>query len=107
MGEERTLYESEARRTIPEVIDFLQQLAYWLGNRKIAFPKGQERIVIEIPDDVELEIEIEEEDAGKGKVKRSLEIEIEWIEEKAARASARAIAEAEGAVTGTDSGEEE
>jgi amphi-Trp domain-containing protein len=97
------LYESEARRAIPEVIDFLHQLAYWLGNRQISFPRGQERIVIEIPDDVELEIEIEEEDEGKGKVKRSLEIEIEWIEEKAAPAGARAIAGAEGAAKDMDS----
>lgn len=79
MGEERTLYESESYRTIPEVIDFLQQLAHWLGDRRIAFDDGEQTTVIEIPDDVVLEIEIEEEDEGDGQVKRTLEIELEWM----------------------------
>ena len=82
MGEEKTLYESESSRTLSEVISFLQQLAQWLGDGRIAFDDGQETVVITIPNDVTLEIEIEEEAEGDNQVKRSLEIEIEWIEEK-------------------------
>lgn len=95
MGEERTLYESESRRSTAEVVDFLQQLAHWLDDRQIAFDDGDETVVITIPDDVVLEIEIEEEDEGDGRVKRSLEVEIEWIEEKAGSAASSAVAEAE------------
>ena len=83
MGEERTLYESESRRTIPDVINFLQELVHWLGDRRLAFDDGGETIVIELPHEVVLEIEIEEEDEGENQVKRSLEIEIGWIEERA------------------------
>lgn len=93
MGDERTLYESETKRTIPEVIDFLQQLTQWLGDRRLVFHRDGEEVVIEIPDDVVLEIEIEEEAKGKKRVKRSLEIEIEWTENRGA------VAEAEMAVS--------
>lgn len=105
MGDERTLYESEARRSLPEVSDFLRQLAHWLGNGQLSFPKGEERITIEIPHDVELEIELEEEDEGDGLVKRSLEIEIEWIVEKTMDAAA--ISEAHSAVSDSATEEEE
>ena len=83
MGEERTLYESETERTIPEVIAFLQELTHWLGDGRLLIDRGEETVVIDIPDEVVLEIEIEEEYEGKQRVKRSLEIEIEWVEEKA------------------------
>jgi len=83
MGEERTLYESETERTIPEVMAFLQELTHWLKERRFLIDRGEETVVIEIPEDVVLEIEIEEEYEGENRVKRSLEIEIEWVEEKA------------------------
>lgn len=97
MGEERTLYESESRRSTAEVVDFLQQLAHWLDDRQIAFDDGDETVVITIPDDVVLEIEIEEEDEGDGRVKRSLEVEIEWMEEKVPASTATSISEVESA----------
>lgn len=103
MGDERTLYESESRRSIDEVIDFLQQLTQWLGDRRLTFEDGERTVVIEIPEEVELEIEIEEEDKGKKRVKRSLEIEIEWIED---RAAASAVEEA-GDVAAIIGGDEE
>lgn len=87
MGEERTLYDSETERTIPEVMAFLQELMHWLGDRRFIIDRGEETIVIEIPDEVVLEIEIEEEFEGENRVKRSLEIEIEWVEEKEADAA--------------------
>lgn len=80
MSEERTIYESETKRSLPEVVDFLQQLAQWLGEGQLTVDKGGETMVIDIPSNVVLEIEIEEEDDGAGQVKRSLEIEIEWTE---------------------------
>ena len=88
MEEERTLYESESHRTIPEVIDFLHQLAHWLGDRRLTFEEGEVTIVIQIPDEVVLEIEIEEEDEGDNQVKRSLEIGIEWVEGRASSPAA-------------------
>ena len=84
MSEEETLYESESLRTVPEVIDFIRQLAHWLEDRRIIFPHGEETMELQIPDEVVLEIEVEEEDAGPNRLKRSLEIEIEWSEQMAA-----------------------
>lgn len=83
MGDERTLYESEAQRTTAEVIEFLEQLARWLGDQRLGFDRDGETMWIEVPDEVELEIELEEEDAGTNLVKRSLEIEITWMEARA------------------------
>lgn len=107
MGEEKTLYESESRRSVSEVVDFLQQLAHWLGDRQITFDDGDETIVITIPDNVMLEIEIEEEDEGDGRVKRSLEVEIEWMEEKAGSVATATVAEAETAAKAAVRVEEE
>ena len=97
MSEERTLYESETQRTIPQVIDFLRQLSFWLGDRRLAFEEDGETVIVEIPNEVVLEIEIEEEDEGENQVKRSLEIEIEWVEEKARASAAGSGNEAESA----------
>jgi amphi-Trp domain-containing protein len=82
MGDERTLYESESHRTMAEVIDFLQQLAGWLGERRLGFDRDGKTIWIAVPEEVELEIELEEEDEGDRWVKRSLEIELTWLEER-------------------------
>lgn len=82
MGDEKTLYESESRRTITEVVDFLKQLAQWLENREIGFETEGETWMMAIPEEVELEIEIEEEDEGGQQMKRTLEIEISWREAK-------------------------
>lgn len=88
MGEERTLYESETKRSIPEVVDFLQQFAQWISEQQLTVDQGEGTLVVDIPDNVVLEIEIEEEDDGTGQVKRSVEIEIEWSEEREVTAAA-------------------
>jgi len=88
MSDEKNLYESEARRTTAEVIDFLQQLAQWLGDRRLAFDDNGGVVEMTIPDEVVLEIEIDEEDEGKEYVKRTLEIEIEWLEARSERPKA-------------------
>ena len=95
MGEERTLYESESRQTIPDVVNFLQQLSQWIADQRIVIQDAEETVMIEIPHNVMLEIEVEEEDEGPNRVKRSLEIEIEWIEDKATRSVIDAEAEKE------------
>ncbi|MDX1662907.1 MAG: amphi-Trp domain-containing protein [Candidatus Promineifilaceae bacterium] len=103
MSEEKTLYESESYRTVPEVIEFFRQLAHWLEDRRIIFPHGEEEIVIEIPDEVVLEIELEEEDAGVNRIERSLEIEIEWTEDTSAEDAAGGVGgDDEEAVVETD-----
>lgn len=88
MSDERNLYESETRRTTAEVVDFLQQLAQWLGDRRLAFDTKGGVVEMTIPDEVMLEIEIDEEDEGREFVKRSLEIEIEWLEARGERPEA-------------------
>jgi|GEM_PF-6221669 len=88
MSDEKNLYESETRRTTAEVIDFLQQLVQWLGDRRLAFDDNGGVVEMTIPDEVVLEIEIDEEDEGKEYVKRTLEIEIEWLEARSERPKA-------------------
>ena len=83
MGNEEVLYESEERQTVPDVINFLRQLADRMTDQQIVLSKGDEELVIEIPHNVILEIEIEREEEGPGKIKTSLEIELEWTEDKA------------------------
>ena len=88
MSDEKNLYESETRRTTAEVIDFLQQLVQWLGDRRLAFDDNGGVVEMTSPDEVVLEIEIDEEDEGKEYVKRTLEIEIEWLEARSERPKA-------------------
>ncbi len=78
MADEKTLYESENERSVDEVVDFLQQLAQWLSERRLSFEQDGQTTFLEIPERLMLEIEIEEEEGDDG-LKRSLEIEIEWL----------------------------
>ncbi len=82
MGREITVYESETKRTVSEVVDFLKQFAQWVGDQQLTVDQGDGKLVVDIPDNVVLEIKIEDEEEGVGKVKRSVEVEIEWIEER-------------------------
>lgn len=79
MAEETVLFESEERKQLSEVAEFLRQLADRLDQHEVTLRQGEEELTLSIPDQVELEIKVEEEAKRKG-TERSLEIEIEWME---------------------------
>lgn len=79
MAEETVLFESEERKQLSEVAEFLRQLADRLDQHEVTLRQGEEELTLSVPDQVELEIKVEEEAKRKG-TERSLEIEIEWME---------------------------
>ena len=107
MGNEEVLYESEERQTVPDVINFLRQLADRMTDQQVVFGEGEEEVTLEIPHNVMLEIEVEREEEGPGKVKTSLEIEIEWIEDRATLGGEYSAAEEEDEDEGEDEDEDE
>lgn len=79
MAEETVLFESEERKQLSEVAEFLRQLADRLDQHEVTLRQGEEELTLSVPDQVELEIKVEEEAKRTG-TERSLEIEIEWME---------------------------
>jgi amphi-Trp domain-containing protein len=79
MGEETVLFESEEAKDIQSVSRFLHELADQVAEKQVVLGEGEDKLIITLPDNVELEIEVEVE-VEDGKVERSLEIEIEWTE---------------------------
>jgi amphi-Trp domain-containing protein len=77
MGKETTLFESEEKKDIQNVADFLRQLADKIEQKQVVLRQGTEELTLELPHTVNLEIKVEDE-LKKTKTKRSLEIEIEW-----------------------------
>jgi amphi-Trp domain-containing protein len=82
MASEVVLFESEERKSLSEVAEFLRQLADRLAQNQVTLRQGEEELTLTIPDQVVLEIKAEEEAKRKG-TKQSLEIEIEWTEGEA------------------------
>ena len=81
MSDEQTLFESESREKIEDVVRFLRQLADAMAQRKkhVQLRKGDKVYTFAVPDHVSFEVELEEEETDAGTV-RELEIEIEWLE---------------------------
>lgn len=79
MGEEAVLFESEEAKDIQSVSRFFHKLADQLAEKQVVLGEGEDKLIITLPDNVDLEIEVEGE-VEDGKVEWSLEIEIEWTE---------------------------
>lgn len=82
MGRETVLFESEERKGLAEVAEFIRQLADRLDQNEVVLRRGSEEITLNLPRNVVLELKVEEEDK-KGRTQRSLEVEIEWYEGEA------------------------
>lgn len=80
MGKEVRLFKSEERKNRGEVGQFLQQLADKLADGQVTLRRGDEEIVLDIPQNLVLEIQVEDEDKKAKGVQHSLEIEIKWFE---------------------------
>lgn len=77
MGREIILFKSEERKSASEVAAIIRQLADRVEKGTITLGQNENRITLEIPQNMVLELKVEEEE--KGRVKRSLEIELEWV----------------------------
>lgn len=77
MGRENILFKSEERKSASEVAAIIRQLADRVEQGTITLGQNENRITLEIPQNMVLELKVEEEE--KGRVKRSLEIELEWV----------------------------
>lgn len=86
MGEEVVLFESEERKQLSEVAEYLHQLADRLAQHEVTLGQGEDGLTLNIPDQVVLEIKVEEEEEDDG-IEQSLEIEIEWMKSETGASS--------------------
>lgn len=78
MGRETVLFKIEEKRDVDGVADFLRQLADKIEERQVTLKQGKKKVVLDLPDRVELEVKVEKE-VGKKREKKKLELEIEWV----------------------------
>ncbi len=79
MAEKEVIFKSEERKSRAEVVEFLRELAERLKEGRLVFKKGEEEVVVEVPEEVVLELKAERKQKP-GKTKGSFEVEIEWGE---------------------------
>jgi amphi-Trp domain-containing protein len=80
MGKETRLFKSEERKSRSEVSTFLSLIAEKLESGNVVLRRGQEELVLEIPQNLILEVQVEDEDKKMKGVQHSLEIEIKWYD---------------------------
>jgi len=81
MGRETRLFKSEERKNRSDVGAFLHQLADKVGAGQVSLRQGQEKITVEMPQNVILELQVEDEDKGRKGTQHSLKIEITWFDQ--------------------------
>ncbi|MFO7803100.1 MAG: amphi-Trp domain-containing protein [Desulfovermiculus sp.] len=81
MGWETKLFKSEERKVRSDVSAFLHQLADKVGAGQVSLRQGQEKITVEMPQNVTLELQVEDEDKGIKGTQHSLKIEIKWFDQ--------------------------
>lgn len=77
MGRETILFKSEEKKSASEAAAIIRQLADRVEQGALTLGQNENRITLDIPQNLVLEIKVEEEE--KTKIKRSLEIELEWV----------------------------
>lgn len=83
MGKEVRLFKSEERRSRPEVVQFLHQIADKLESGEVILRQGSEELRLELPHNLILEIQVEDENKRSKGIQHSLEIEIKWYDDDA------------------------
>ena len=78
MAKDKILFETEEKRDLASVADFLRELADRIDKKQVTFTQGDEELTIDLPNHITMEIKIEEEQ--KRELKHKLEIELEWKE---------------------------
>lgn len=79
MGKETVLFASEERTDTQQAAELIRQLAEKIALKQVILRKGENQLVLNLPERLVLEIKVEEELKGD-REKRSLEIELEWVE---------------------------
>ncbi|HCY88294.1 MAG TPA: amphi-Trp domain-containing protein [Desulfobacteraceae bacterium] len=77
MGKETVLLKSEEKMSGQEAAKLLRDIADKVEKGRVVLTRGNEEVILELPERVEVGIKAEEE-VGKSATKRKLEVEIEW-----------------------------
>ena len=80
MGREVRLFKSQERKSRSEVSKFLRQLADRVANGSVTLSRGEEDLVLELPQNLVLEVQVEDEDKGVRGIQHSLELEMKWFD---------------------------
>ena len=80
MGREVTLFSSKETKSRSDVATFLRSLADRLDAAEVILRKGQEEIVLSLPDRMLLELKVEDEEKRHKGVQHSLEVEMKWYD---------------------------
>jgi amphi-Trp domain-containing protein len=83
MGKEVRLFKSEERKSRPEVVAFLKELAEKIDSGQVILHQGEEQITLQIPKNLVLEIQVEDEEKKHKGIQHSLEIELAWYDDDA------------------------
>ena len=83
MGKETRLFKSEERKSRSDVSAFLRQIAEKIEGGEVVLRRGQEEIVLEIPESLILEVQVEDEQKKAKGVQHTLELEIKWFDNDA------------------------
>jgi amphi-Trp domain-containing protein len=80
---EEVLFETEKRRTRPEIASYLRTLADKLdGDGPITLTAGEQSVTVEPPERPTFEVKAEREGPADGPGELSVEFEIEWDEDE-------------------------
>ena len=80
MGKETRLFKSEEPKSRSDVSEFLHQIAEKMASGELVLRKGQEEIILKIPENLILEVQVEDEDKKAKGIQHSIELEIKWFD---------------------------
>ncbi|GGX53188.1 hypothetical protein GCM10007385_21540 [Tateyamaria omphalii] len=80
MGREFTLFSSKETKSRSDIATFLHSLADRLDTAEVTLRKGQDEIVLNLPDQMTLELKVEDEEKRNKGLQHSLEIELKWFD---------------------------
>jgi amphi-Trp domain-containing protein len=84
MGKEIRLFKSEEQKSRADVSLFLRELADRIAAGQVVLSQGQEKITLQLPDNLILDIQVEDEEKSRKGIQHSLEVEIKWFDDDAA-----------------------
>ena len=81
MGRETTLFSSKETKARGEASAFLRHLADRLDSGQIRLRRGEEELVLSLPERVILEVKVEDEEKRHKGTQHSLEVELKWFDD--------------------------
>jgi amphi-Trp domain-containing protein len=80
MDDEATVMEFKRRGERAAVAALLREIADGIERGRVELREGDDLLVVEPPEHLEIEIEVEIEDEGDEGLESSIEIEISWLD---------------------------